>query len=434
MKNYRKILVISGIVVAFISLMILNRIGSEKDISGLYADAKEGTFKVTVTATGELIPENSIDILGPQLPGRNDRRRGRRSRMRSAPLEILDMVPEGTIVQKGDYVAQLDRTNYENTLKDETDNLDDLNVQLHTLLLDTAVVLTNLRDAIKNQVFAVEEAQINLDMSKYEPPATIRRNKIELDKQQRDLIQQKRQYNLRIAQEDKSVSNLKRKIEDQERTIEDLNTYLEGFTVTAPASGMIIYKKNRDGTKRKIGSTIDPFDMVVATLPDLSKMISKVYISELDVRKIKNGQPVNIKVDAFPDKVFTGKVKDIARIGEKLPNSDTKMFEVQCLIDGYDTRLRPTMTTYNEIIIKSIDNAVFIPLECVHAEADSIPFVYTKDKIKQIVVLGDSNEKDIVVSKGISAGTVLYTDTPPNPGAFKTEGKDLLSEAGIPAQ
>src|SRR5664279_4889056 len=137
-------------------------------------------------------------------------------------------------------------------------------------------------------------------------------------------------------------------------------------------------------------------------------MISKVYINEIDISKVKPGQKVNINVDAFPQKAYNGSVLSIANIGEQLPNSDSKMFEVQIRIDGSDPALRPTMTTGNKIIIKTYNDAVYIPTECVQTGSDSIPFVYMKNKTKEVVVLGESNEKNVIVEKGLEPGTSIY--------------------------
>jgi HlyD family secretion protein len=175
-----------------------------------------------------------------------------------------------------------------------------------------------------------------------------------------------------------------------------------------------------------VGSTINPFDMVIATLPDLSSMISKTYVSEIDVSKIKPGQKVNVKIDAYRDKVYSATVINVAKIGEQLPNSDTKMFEVLSRIDESDPRLRPSMTTGNEIIISSFENVVYIPLECVHTESDGIPFVYTKNRTKQVVVLGESNDKYVIVNRGLKSGTAIYLYTPENPDKFKLAGEALI--------
>ena len=176
------------------------------------------------------------------------------------------------------------------------------------------------------------------------------------------------------------------------------------------------------GAKRKVGSSISPWDNVVATLPDMSSMMSKTYVNEIDVSKVKTGQHVEIVVDAFPEKSYTGTVTSVANIGEQLPNADAKVFEVLIEVDGSDPILRPSMTTGNKIITKTISDVIFIPLESVQAGPDSIPFVYLKNGTRQVVVLGESNENNVVIEQGLSAGVQIYLSTPENAEDFKLAG------------
>jgi len=94
----------------------------------------------------------------------------------------------------------------------------------------------------------------------------------------------------------------------------------------------------------------------------------------------------------------------VANIGEKLPNSDSKVFEVQIRLDGTDYTLRPSMTTNNVILIKSFYDVVYVPNDCIHTGTDSIPVVYHKDRIRQVVVLGESNDKEVIVEQGWNRG------------------------------
>jgi hypothetical protein len=190
---------------------------------------------------------------------------------------------------------------------------------------------------------------------------------------------------------------------------------------------MVIYKRDRTNTKRKVGSSISPWDNVVATLPDMSSMISKTYVNEIDVSKVKPGQKVDIMVDAFPEKSYTGTVLSVANIGEQLPNTDAKVFEVQIKVDGTDPILRPSMTTGNKIVTKTIDNVLYIPLESVQAGTDSVPFVYMKNGNRQVVLLGESNENNVIIEQGLKEGDVLYLSTPEKPESFRLTGEDLIA-------
>jgi HlyD family secretion protein len=416
----KRTLIISGIiaVVAIITLIVFNKIASKKDGANLYAQVKKGEFDIVVTTTGELQAENSTDIRGPDFT--------QMRYIRGMDIKIQDLVPEGTEVKTGDLIATLDKTSFDNTLKDELDKLTTYETNLEMKTLDTAVTLSGLRDNIKNLTYSVEEAKITLAQSKYEPPTTIRQAEIALDKAERSLDQAIKGYSLRVQQAKSDMRTTRHTLEEQQRRVSDLQDILSKFDIRAPSPGMVIYKRDRMGNKRKIGSTINPWDNVVATLPDMSSMLSKTYVNEIDVSKVKPGQKVDIVVDAFPDKSYTGEVISVANIGEQLPNADAKVFEVLIKVDGSDPILRPSMTTGNKIITKVINDVTYIPLECVQAGTDSIPFVYLRNGDKQVVVLGESNENNVIVEKGLDPGTLVYLSTPENPGQFKLVGQDLI--------
>ena len=417
----KRSVMITGIVVviAIIVLIIFNKATSRKDIANLYAESKRGQFDIIVTTTGELQAENSTDIRGPEFTQARN--------VRVMDIKIQDLVPEGTEVKTGDFIATLDRTSFDNTLKDELERLTTYETNLEMKILDTAVTLSNLRDNIKNLRYTVEEAEITLQQSKYEPPTTIRQAEISLDQAKRTLDQSIRSYGLKIEQAKSEMRNQKTQLADQRQRVKDLQDLLSKFIITAPSSGMIIYKRDRMGNKRKVGSSINPWDNVVATLPDMSSMLSKTYVNEIDVSKVKTGQKVEIVVDAFPEKTYTGVVTSVANIGEQLPNADAKVFEVLIKVNGSDPILRPSMTTGNKIITKTINDVIYIPLECVQAGVDSIPFVFMKNKNKQIVVLGESNENNVIIDQGLAEGVQIYLSTPPEPEDFKLKGQELIS-------
>ena len=416
----KKTLYTTSIVIAaaFILLFALNRIGSKKTTNEFYTKVQKGQFEISVISAGELLAEKSVDIKGPEIAMGRD--------IRFFNIKIQDLIPEGTLVKEGDYIATLDRTDLNNSLKDAQDLLTTRQTNLDMKLLDSAVVLNDLRDGIKNQRFIVQEAAMTLHNSKYEPPTTIRQAEIELDKSQRSLEQLQRSYTQILAQNKTDIINQNYWVNKVSRRVKDIEEVLSEFTVKAPAPGMVIYKREWSGNKRKVGSMIDPFDRVVATLPDLTSMLSKTYVNEIDVSKMKIGQNVNITIDAFPKKMYTGTVSFVANVGEKLLNSDDKVFEVQIKVAGSDLALRPSMTTGNKIIVSTMKDAIYIPVECVQAGVDSIPFVYTKKGIKQIVLLGESNEKYVLIEKGLDAGTLLYLNNPENPEKFRLEGKELI--------
>ncbi|MDX2432048.1 MAG: efflux RND transporter periplasmic adaptor subunit, partial [Bacteroides sp.] len=258
-------------------------------------------------------------------------------------------------------------------------------------------------------------------------PATIRQVQIELEKSSRAYKQAKENYGLKEKQAKAEMRESEISLERDRRGVTMMDEVMKEFDIMAPSSGMVIYKKDWSGQKRTAGTEINTWDLAVATLPDLSTMISLTYVNEIDISKLKKGQEVKIGVDAFPEKKFTGEVFEVANIGQQLPNTDAKVFEVRIELNEHDTILRPSMTTSNEVITQVLDSVLFIPLEAVHAN-DSLTYVYTRQGKKQIVVLGESNENNIIVELGLEKGQRLYLSQPSNVESFEYDGLELMVE------
>jgi hypothetical protein len=272
----------------------------------------------------------------------------------------------------------------------------------------------------------MEEKQIIVDQSKFEPPATQRQAKINLDKSGRDHSQALYNYTLKRDQAEASMKEVSINLEKNKREKQDMLNILSKFVIKAPKPGMVIYYREWSGQKRKVGSTVSPWDLTVATLPDLSIMNSKTYVNEIDISKVKKGQIVRVGVDAFPEKKYNGEVFEVANIGEQLPNTDAKVFEVNIRVNGFDPILRPSMTTGNQIVTNVYDSVMFVPLESIHAN-DSLSFVYTKKGKKQIVVTGEMNENYIIVENGLKNNDEIYLSIPEKPESFDFAGLELIS-------
>jgi HlyD family secretion protein len=413
----RSWILIASIAILIILAIIYSASGKKKETI-VETEVKFGTFEIVVSVTGELQAEKSQEITGP-IEIRNNRE------LRFTDIRIQDLVAEGTIVKVGDFVARLDGSTAANTLKDIRDEYDKASTKYTSTKLDTSITLRNLRDELINLKFSMEEASIKLEQSKFEPPATIRQAQIDLDKAKRNFEQSKKNYRLKEQQAFGSMNEASIEQARANRKLEEMQDILTKFTITAPAEGMVIYHREWGGGKRKVGSTISPWDLTVAVLPDLSSMITKTYVNEIDISKIKVNQKVTIGIDAFPDKKYTGVVTEVANIGEQLPNTDAKVFEVIIKLNGTDPILRPSMTTNNAILIDRIDSVTYLPLEAVHSN-DSANFVYKKNGTRQIVVLGETNENEVIIEKGIKAGEKVYLSVPENADKFKYTGLELV--------
>ena len=414
----RKLIIAAGILVTLIAGYLI--IQSRKASEGLeiVTDVKHGKFKVEIETTGELEAKNSVIILGPQTL-RN---------FQIWQVVIQSIVDEGTVVKKGDWVATLDRSEFQTKFTAKQIELDKASSKFNQVQLDTTLLMRTSRDELVNLKYATEEADIVLQQSKFEPPATIKQAEINKDKAKRAYEQAVENYKIKKRQNIEKMREVSGDLRKSQNENEAMTKVLEAFSVKAPEDGMVIYTKGWDGKPVKAGSQIQMWEPTVATLPDLTKMQSKTYVNEVDVRKVKKGQLVNVGLDAYPDKKLTGVVISVANVGEQRPNSDAKVFEVKVEINGTDPALRPSMTTSNKIITSAIDSALYVPLECLHNQADSITYVFIKDggrTVKQEVIVGETNSNDAVIKGGLGLEDKIFLSMPEGLGSQEIK---LLAE------
>lgn len=401
----RNLIIGAGVVVVLLIAFFVVKGNKTNETADIITDVKTGPFKVEIETTGELEAKNSVKIMGPA--GLRD--------FRIFQTTIQSIVDEGTVVAKGDWVATLDRSEFQTRLNDKTIELDRENAEYIQTQLDTTLELRQARDQLINLKYAVEEKRIIFEQSKFEPPATIKQAEINVERAQREYSQALENYKIKKKKNAAKMREQNAELRKVQNEYDGMIKAIEEFKIVAPEAGMVIYHKSWDGRPLKAGSQINMWEPTVATLPDMTTMMSKTYVNEVDVRKIKPGQKVEVGLDAYPDKKLIGSVTRVANVGEQRPNSDAKVFEVSVEISGTDPTIRPSMTTSNKIITHLIDNALFVPLECLHSHFDTVSFVFKREGlniIKQEVVMGETNANDAVILAGLEAGDRVYLSVP----------------------
>jgi RND family efflux transporter MFP subunit len=131
--------------------------------------------------------------------------------------------------------------------------------------------------------------------------------------------------------------------------------------VVSPMSGVVIKKGVELGETVTSGVSSFNAGTVLFTVADLKSLIIRVNLNEVDIAKVHVGQPVRITLDAYPQKVFTGKVTFVA------PSADLvdkiKVFKVEVSLDELSDAYRTGMSANVEILGEKRDKAISIPLE-----------------------------------------------------------------------
>ncbi len=405
-------------IVCIVGFVIIKKVKTARqDSTPIYYTAEKGKLEFFVYATGNLEAEQSTNVNAPgSVFGRNTR---------IYEIAITDIVAEGTVVDSGEFIASLDQNLIQENITSAEDELELAYNAYEDAKMDSNLTLNNSRDAIVTAEEAVEEALLILAESKYESPATIRKNEMDKDKAIRQLKQSKQSYNL---QKRKSATQVQQKEIDYERKkkrVKTLKQIQKDIYITAPQKGMVIYY-TRWGEKRSIGSMVSSYSPTIATLPDMSSMISVAYVNEIDISKVKLDQEVELSIDAFPDKVLKGKVVFIANIGKFVSGSDAKVFEVKIKILSEDQDLRPAMTTNNTIHTATCEDTIIVPTEIIFSN-DTMSYVINVNKkpYKQVVRVGEQNDNYTIIEEGIQEGDKLMWISPENVNDLPFKGIEI---------
>jgi HlyD family secretion protein/macrolide-specific efflux system membrane fusion protein len=111
-----------------------------------------------------------------------------------------------------------------------------------------------------------------------------------------------------------------------------------------------------------IGGGNDRMVMVVA---DMSKLQVRIKVMEADLRYVKEGLPVKVRLDAYPDIAYDGKVEQIGGQGRADMKAGFTYFDVYVGINQKDARLLPEMNATVDLIFAEQNDALTLPVSCV---------------------------------------------------------------------
>ncbi len=326
----------------------------------------KGVFEIVVSATGEIEALESTNITIPDIL--------ESSKIKVRQLAITDMVKEGTVVNKGDFIATLDPAEVEDRIRKSVNKIEMLKTNLDNALIDSSLILSDSRDQIRVAQDNVYDQEIKVEQSQFESKATQRQAQITLDKAIRNLDQKRRNYDQTKRKHILNIGRASSLLQQEEEEYDELIQLRTDLRITAPANGLVVYARHNN-QKIRVGSYVNRWNPLIAILPDLSTLQSVVDVKEIDITKIEEGLEVRVKIDAFPNEEFKGKVVRIANVGQQSDNDFFNTFKVEIKVDPKDKLLMPGMTSNNRIIVESIQDAILVPRLAVFSDDEYEYFV-----------------------------------------------------------
>ncbi|MDX2216058.1 MAG: efflux RND transporter periplasmic adaptor subunit [Oculatellaceae cyanobacterium bins.114] len=307
---------------------------------------------LTVSANGTVKPERVINV----------------SPKSSGVLRSL-LVREGDFVQKGDIIAEMDDSNLRGQLTQASANLASAEANLQQLQAG------NRSQDIAQSQARLQSAQASLQQAedtyqryaKLAQEGAIAQQNLNQYKTSRDTAQaqvlemQQALSLMQVGARPEAIAQAQAQVESARGALESIQTQINDTILRAPFSGTVIRKYADPGAF--VTPTTASSSVSSATSSSILALASEnqvvANIAENNISKIRLGQAVTIKADAFPEQKFTGKVTQIA--SQATVEQNVTSFEVKVAIADPQNRLRSGMNVSLQFDVGKVKNAVTVP-------------------------------------------------------------------------
>lgn len=359
--------------------------------------------------------------------------------------KLIYLVDDGKVIQAGDMIAQLDTTDMEREVYNET-----LDYKNHMADVDRAnAEMDILKEKNKTEL---AQAQAELDFNKIElerakemlarkerlladklvtgseveqAKLEVRSKELAVTKGEMAFTLKQKEIESNESQKKADIANVKFHSQMAESNLKLVEGRMKKAVIFAPAPGLVVLATDwgPDG-RRKIqeGDSIRP-QQTLCALPDLSSMLVKVKVGEADAPRVHLDMPTAIALEAVPGREFHGAVRSISSLAtEAMPwergAGAGKTFEVVIAVKEHDPKiLKPGMTADVEFISDSVAKAVYVPIEAV-VERQGKTYVFLKEGAhynRVQVKTGKQNDNYVVVEKELQKGQVIALRDPTTP-------------------
>lgn len=378
--------------------LVQQRTTAELRETPLLATVVRGPYEHVVLEQGEVESSNNVEV---RCEVKN------RSGSNNPSTTILDVIPEGTSVTKGDWLITFDSRTLENerTQQSIAAKTSETLVIEAKAAYDTAVMsrkeylegtYLQERKTYENEIFVAEEnlkkAELAYDSIKRSvargliSPLQLEGEQFRVDaaRKELELAQQKlhvldnytkekmlTQFNSDIEATKIKWENEQASYQEELNKLKDIEEQIALCTVTAPQDGQVVYA-NVMSSRSSSEFVVEPGASVrerqeIILLPDPKNMQVKATINESRINLIKEGMKATIRIDALGDELFDGVVTKVNKYAEpgNWWSSTAKEYATEIKILNPPSQIRAGLTAEVRIHVEQSDNVLQVPVQAI---------------------------------------------------------------------
>jgi len=371
------------------------------------ARARRGEFLVLVRCRGELEAERSIELAAPR---------------RVSDLQIVWLVPANSPVTAGQTVIRFDPSAAQQAIREHSAALRQAKANLDQEVAQARITAEQDKLDLATAQYNLEKARLDASQQAIMSEIQGEESKIDARVAEEKLHVEQAAVELHQKSDEAKIASLTR-LRDQEQTELDIaNRQLAAMEVRTPGAGVISYLNNTsqgwlNAQPYKVGDRAWP-GAVIALVPDLSTIRVEAKVDEVDRGQITVGDSGIVKIDALPEKTWSGKLAAISPLTEQnFEWPPSRNFKAYIALDNPAAQLRPGMNASADVITARIPDAVSIPAKALFTDKGR-PIVYlaTGHGYQKHVVAVQARNPDDVAVKGLPAGSTVALVEPPRNG------------------
>jgi len=293
-----------------------------------------------VRVTGELRSSNSRYFGPPAVPD-------------TWNYTISFMAPDGAVVPAGVPILRFDAQELMTQARDKGNALNEKEKELEKQRIVGKETINELKLQVEEARAALDKAELKADI-----PADLLASR---DYRENQLLLEHARITLALREEELSkeerIQQTEAEILEREIAVlraEDaqLQASIGSMTIKAPDEGVVIHATDRHNNKHSVGDNVWMGRRVIE-FPDLRKLEVHLEIPERESARIATGQAVQFTLDAAPDRIFKGRITDLASVVHtRSTNQPAKVFDATVTLDNPDPELmRPGMSVKAEILL-----------------------------------------------------------------------------------
>ena len=415
--------------------------GSAPEDEPLMCSAERREFVHEITAQGELESSVNVEVCCEVRS------------LNSSWTTILEVIPEGSYVEPGDFLVRLDSSALEDDLSRRQVVCNQAEAALVTARNAYEKALSAKEEYIHGQfvvesqktatkIFQTQErvrsAELTLAHSRqlaakgYFTERQLAADRFTLQSAENQFRSANIAHDVlwsltrqkRLKQLEAAVVVGKARVDSTEQIyrlnlekMAEIEEQIEKCIVRAPVAGQVVLAHlHHHGHSHMIeAGEVTREDRALVRIPDPSRMQVKATIEEAKIALVEEGMPVTISLKAFPGQELEGTVEKVNSMPE--PNSwygpDVKRYETIVAIKPSSIPLRPGLTGELKILVKRLDDQLLLPGQAVFQHGDANYCILLEEdrwEARQLEV-GPDNGKFVVILGGIEEDRRVVLDS-----------------------